>query len=177
MSELLAMLAAGSPPLQQVSKGTQTITPSDVAAALAHCDRFTYLYGLAKFALDENVKAELNTYAIQLAKKENFDLHKTESEFTPHILGLVALQISIKNPRCNKCKGTGHIPSKNTMIVCPSCIGVGEKDISIRKLAKLLSVSQWRSRKIWKPRLAKLLMQYSVLESDINEILKIGLRG
>lgn len=176
MSEMLAMLAAGSPNLQHTSKGKKLITPSDVAAALSRCDRFTYLYGLAKFALDKNVLPELNKHAIDLAKSYNFELQKNESKFTPHTLGLIALQMSIKNFKCGKCKGTGQTPNKNTLIICPSCNGIGEKEISIRKLAKLLSVSQWRSRKVWKNRLSKLLVEYSVLESDIAEIIKIGLR-
>ena len=180
MSELMAMLTASSPPLRDLenltSKAKQQISPSDVAAALIHCDRFTYLYGLAKFTLDENVFKELNKHAMALSLSHNFELKPSESKYTAHLLGLVALKISLHNYKCGKCKGVGQIQNKNTLIVCPSCSGIGEKQISIRKLSQLLSVSQYRTRKIWRQRLNKLLMEYSAMESDIQEILKLGLR-
>ena len=53
MSELMAMLTASAPPMNSIRGSSQSkITASDVAACLTHCDRHTYLFGLAKFSLD-----------------------------------------------------------------------------------------------------------------------------
>lgn len=176
MSELMAMLAAGSPPITSVRGSQKSITPSDVAACLHTCNRFTYLFGLAKFSLDNSSKTELNWLAIQAARKHSFKRTESESERVIDLLALVALRLAISPNKCPRCKGVGVIKSKSEFITCPSCNGEGTKKLSVMNLSKVINVSEWRARKIWQQRLTILLSDYAVMESDIQDSIYRGLR-
>jgi hypothetical protein len=169
MSELMAMLTASAPPLNSIRGSSRAkITASDVAACLTSCNRHTYLFGLAKFSLDTSSRQELNTLAVKLSEGE--------SKRVPDLLGLVALRLAIGANKCPKCRGVGEVTSNNECVKCPSCQGEGNKKLSIRNLEKILEVSQWRSRKVWQPRLTILLSEYAVMESDISQAIHQGLR-
>ena len=177
MSELMAMLTASAPPMNSIRGSSQSkITASDVAACLTHCDRRTYLFGLAKFSLDDTSRQELNTLAVLLARKQCFKLSEGESKRVPDLLGLVALRLAVGANKCPKCRGVGEVKSNSEIVKCPLCNGDGNKQLSIRKLEKILEVSQWRSRKVWQPRLSILLSEYAVMESDISQAIQQGLR-
>ena len=176
MSELMAMLAAGSPPITSVRGSQKSITPSDVAACLHTCNRFTYLFGLAKFSLDNSSRQELNTLAVLMARRQCFKLSESESKRVPDLLGLVALRLAVGTNKCNKCRGVGELKSASEVVKCPLCSGDGNKKLSIRKLEKILEVSRWRSEKVWQPRLTILLSEYAVMESDIQDSIYRGLR-
>ena len=176
MSELMAMLAAGSPPITSVRGSQKSITPSDVAACLHTCNRFTYLFGLAKFSLDNSSRQELNTLAVLMARRQCFKLSEGESKRVPDLLGLVALRLAVGTNKCPKCRGVGELKSASEVVKCPLCSGDGNKKLSIRKLEKILEVSRWRSEKVWQPRLTILLSEYAVMESDIQDSIYRGLR-
>ena len=177
MSELMAMLTASAPPLNSIRGSSRAkITASDVAACLTSCNRHTYLFGLAKFSLDNTSRQELNTLAVLLARRQCFKLSEGESKRVPDLLGLVALRLAIGANKCPKCRGVGEIKSSSEVVKCPSCQGEGNKKLSIRKLEKILEVSRWRSEKIWQPRLTILLSEYAVMESDISQAIHQGLR-
>jgi hypothetical protein len=176
MSELMAMLAAGSPPITSVRGSQKSITPSDVAACLHTCNRFTYLFGLAKFSLDNSSRQELNTLAVLMARRQCFKLSESESKRVPDLLGLVALRLAVGTNKCPKCRGVGELKSASEVVKCPLCSGDGNKKLSIRKLEKILEVSRWRSEKVWQPRLTILLSEYAVMESDIQDSIYRGLR-
>ena len=176
MSELMAMLAAGSPPITSVRGSQKSISPSDVAACLHTCNRFTYLFGLAKFSLDNSSKTELNWLAIQAARKHTFKRTESESKRVIDLLALVALRLAISPNKCPRCKGVGVIKSKSEFITCPSCNGEGIKKLSVMNLSKVINVSEWRARKIWQQRLTILLSDYAVMESDIQDSIYRGLR-
>ena len=177
MSELMAMLSAGSPPLASIrgSSGSK-ISASDVAACLTALDRHTYLFGLAKFSLDDSSRQELNTLAVLMARKHHFKRLPSESKRVPDLLGLVALRLAIGANKCPKCHGVGQVKSDSELIQCPACGGEGEKKLSIRKLEKILGVSNWQSRKVWQPRLTILLSEYAVMDSDISQAIHLGLK-
>ena len=177
MSELMAMLTASAPPINSIRGSSQSkITASDVAACLTSCDRHTYLFGLAKFSLDDSSRQELNTLAVLMARKHHFKRIESESKRVPDLLGLVALRLAIGANKCPKCRGVGEIKSASEVVKCPSCQGEGNKKLSIRKLEKILEVSRWRSEKVWQPRLTILLSEYAVMESDISQAIHQGLR-
>ena len=176
MSELMAMLAAGSPPITSVRGSQKSISPSDVAACLHTCNRFTYLFGLAKFSLDNSSRQELNTLAVLMARRQCFKLSESESKRVPDLLGLVALRLAVGTNKCPKCRGVGELKSASEVVKCPLCSGDGNKKLSIRKLEKILEVSRWRSEKVWQPRLTILLSEYAVMESDIQDSIYRGLR-
>ena len=177
MSELMAMLTASAPPMNSIRGSSQSkITASDVAACLTHCDRHTYLFGLAKFSLDNTSCQELNTLAVLLARKQCFKLSEGESKRVPDLLGLVALRLAIGANKCPKCRGVGEVKSNSEFLKCPSCGGEGNKKLSIRKLEKIIGVSRRRSEKVWQPRLTILLSDYAVMESDISQAIHQGLR-
>ena len=175
MSELMAMLAAGSPPITSVRGSQKSISPSDVAACLHTCNRFTYLFGLAKFSLDNSSKTELNWLAIQAARKHNFKRTESESKRVIDLLALVALRLAISPNKCPRCKGVGVIKSKSEYITCPSCNGEGIKKLSVMNLSKVINVSEWRARKIWQQRLTILLSDYAIMESDIQDSIYYGI--
>ena len=177
MSELMAMLTASAPPINSIRGSSQSkITASDVAACLTSCDRHTYLFGLAKFSLDDSSRQELNTLAVLMARKHHFKRIESESKRVPDLLGLVALRLAIGANKCPKCLGVGEVKSASEVVKCSLCNGDGNKQLSIRKLEKIIGVSQWRSRKVWQPRLTLLLSEYAVMESDISQAIQQGLK-
>ena len=91
MSELLAMLTPGAPPMSLEVKGTsgKRITPGDVAACMVHVDRHTYLYALSKYCLDDNSRTELNALAIANVKGLGYVLTENEPEDAVERLGLM----------------------------------------------------------------------------------------
>jgi len=177
MSELMAMLTASAPPINSIRGSSQSkITASDVAACLTSCDRHTYLFGLAKFSLDDSSRQELNTLAVLMARRHCFKRIESESKRVPDLLGLVALRLAIGANKCPKCLGVGEVRSASEVVKCPSCGGEGNKKLSIRKLEKIIGVSRKRSEKVWQPRLTILLSDYAVMESDISQAIHQGLR-
>ena len=177
MSELMAMMTASSPPLDFVSGSAKSkITGSDVAACLTHVDRYTYMYGLVKFALDPYAIPELRVRAVKNAREHDFELSSSESNRVPDLLGLTALRFSVGSSRCKKCRGVGDFKVNNEFFECSRCGGNGSSMISIKKLQNILGVSEWRARKVWQRRLSILLSQYSVMDNDISQAIHLGLR-
>tara|TARA_R110000822_G_scaffold117213_3_gene249313 strand:+ start:87 stop:611 length:525 start_codon:yes stop_codon:yes gene_type:complete len=173
----MAMLAPGAPPIDSVrGSGNRGITSTDVAACLIKLDRMTYLYSLSKFALDNNCRSELNLLAVKEAVNSGFKLNEHETNRTTAILALTALEIAIHPNKCNKCKGVGEINLLHRVEVCESCQGVGSRAISERNLAKILGVTLFQSRKVWKKRLTFLLSKYLERDDHIASVIFIGLR-
>ena len=165
MSELMAMLTCGAPAFESVrSTNGESITATDVASCLVKLDRITYLYALEKFALDGACRTELRELAIIDGFKAGFKLKKGESNKTIAILSLMALEIAINPINCKKCKGVGEIKLDSRVVQCESCKGAGQRTISERNLAKILSVTLFQARKVWKKRLNVLISKY--LERD-----------
>ena len=170
------MLTAGAPPLESVrGSSSLKVTASDVAACLTRVDRFTYLYGLAKFAGDYGSNPELISLALIAANKHQFERSAKEPKLIIYKLGLMALLLSTRPQLCRKCGGVGELTVGNELIQCPSCEGVGVKKIPSRKLKRILGVSGWRAR-LWQKRLSLLLSEYSVMESEISKAIHRGLK-
>jgi len=178
MSELLAMLTPGAPPIDAEIRGTsgQRITPSDVAACLAHVDRYTYLYALSKFCLDDHSRAELNDLAIEDAVGRGYTFQSQEPDDSVERLGLLALSFSISPSRCQMCKGTGQVTAASKVDSCPKCQGTGNMQLSARRLADAMGAGRWRSQKVWMPRFQTLLSDYQVKDDAIQTVLYLGLR-
>ena len=177
MCEVIAMLSAGSPPLDSIRGSSNTgITSGDVACCLNRVDRLTYLYSLSKFALDDSGRSELNALAIKEASVMGFRLSENESNRTITALALTALEASISPNKCNKCKGVGQITISSRIEACEWCKGIGSINITERSLASILKVSRRQARNVWKVRLANLLSQYADRDEQINRAIFIGLR-
>ena len=177
MCEVIAMLSAGSPPLDSIRGSSNTgITSGDVACCLNRVDRMTYLYSLSKFALDDSGRSELNQLAIKEASIMGFRLTNKESKQTVSALALTALEASISPNRCRRCKGVGEITIESRVEACESCQGIGSKSITERSLATILKVTRFQARKVWKERLADLLSRYADRDEQINRAIFIGLK-
>ncbi len=177
MSELMAMLAPGAPPMDSVrSTGLGRLTSQDIAACLTGLDRLTYLYSLSKFALDNNSRAELNALAVKEAIQCGFKLNKEETNRTVAVLALAALEVAINPYKCNRCKGVGEIKLMSKVEICGACNGLGNRTVSERNLAKILGVTLFQSRKVWKKRFALLQSKHSERDETINHIIFNRLR-
>jgi hypothetical protein len=177
MSELMAMLAPGAPPMDSVrSTGLSRLTSQDIAACLTGLDRLTYLYSLSKFALDNNSRAELNTLAVKEAIQCDFKLKQGESNRTVAILALTALEVSINPFKCKRCKGVGELKLMSKIEICSGCNGLGYKTVSERNLAKILGVTLFQSRKVWKKRFALLQSKHLERDETVNHIIFNRLR-
>ena len=177
VSELMAMLAPGAPPMDSVrGSGTSAITSVDVAACLVKLDRITYLYSLSKYALDNNSRKELNALAVIEAIDNGFKLSDGETNRTIAVLALTALDSAINPNKCNKCKGVGEIKLLASIVVCESCKGLGSKTVTERHLAKILGVTLFQARKVWKKRLSILQSKYLERDDKINSVIFTGLR-
>tara|TARA_R110002126_G_scaffold82511_1_gene202296 strand:+ start:1132 stop:1662 length:531 start_codon:yes stop_codon:yes gene_type:complete len=175
MSELLAMLTGGAPPMSGDmirSTSKAKITPGDVAACMTAVDRHTYLYALAKFCLDTSGWNELKLHAIHEAREFNWSVRGDESHVVEH-LAMVALHDSLAPAKCKKCKGTGV--SENAQ-GCQNCAGTGNKKMTEYALSELLDVGRWRTKKIWMTRFKLLCSQYQLREDAINGAIHKGLR-
>ncbi|MGI9340118.1 MAG: hypothetical protein ACR2PP_05735 [Psychrobacter sp.] len=179
MSELLAMLTPGAPPLSadqiRTTSGAK-VTASEVAACMCHVDRHTYLYALSKFCLDDASRTELNTLAIADAQRRGYALNENEPSDAVERLALIALSFSISPSRCAKCKGTGQIKSGNKVNPCDRCGGTGNLLISVRRLAEALGVGRWRAQKVWLPRFQLLVSDYQVRDDALHNVIYRGLR-
>ena len=177
MSELLAMLTCGAPGFTAIrSTSGDSITANDVAACLTRLDRFTYLYSLEKFSLDGSSRAELDVLAILEGFKQGFKLREGETQLMIAILSLHALRISLTPNKCKKCKGVGEMKLDNKVMRCEACVGEGTRTVSERNLAKILGVTLFQSRKVWKRRFNLLVSKYSERDEMINAAIGIGLR-
>tara|TARA_R110001599_G_scaffold327155_1_gene539906 strand:+ start:284 stop:817 length:534 start_codon:yes stop_codon:yes gene_type:complete len=177
MSELMAMLAPGAPPMDSVrSTGLGRLTSQDIAACLTGLDRLTYLYSLSKFALDNNSRAELNALAVKEAIQCGFKLNKEETNRTVAVLALAALEVAINPYKCKRCKGVGEIKLMSKVEICGACNGLGNRTVSERNLAKILGVTLFQSRKVWKKRFALLQSKHSERDETINHIIFNRLR-
>ena len=177
MSELMAMLAPGAPPMDSVrSTGLGRLTSQDIAACLTGLDRLTYLYSLSKFALDNNSRAELNALAVKEAIQCGFKLNKEETNRTVAVLALAALEVAINPYKCRRCKGVGEIKLMSKVEICGACNGLGNRTVSERNLAKILGVTLFQSRKVWKKRFALLQSKHSERDETINHIIFNRLR-
>ena len=177
MSELMAMLTCGAPAFESVrSTNGESITATDVASCLVKLDRITYLYALEKFALDGACRTELRELAIIDGFKAGFKLKKGESNKTIAILSLMALEIAINPINCKKCKGVGEIKLDSRVVQCESCKGAGQRTISERNLAKILSVTLFQARKVWKKRLNVLISKYLERDELISGTIGKGLK-
>jgi len=178
MSELLAMLTPGAPPMSAEVRGTsgQRITPGDVAACMVHVDRHTYLYALSKYCLDDNSRTELNALAIANVKGLGYVLTENEPEDAVERLGLMALSFAISPSRCKHCKGTGQVKSGNKVEACQRCSGTGNMTISVRRLAEAMGVGRWRAQKVWLPRFQLLLSDYQVRDDAVQRVIYRGLQ-
>lgn len=178
MSELLAMLTPGAPPMSLEVKGTsgKRITPGDVAACMVHVDRHTYLYALSKYCLDDNSRTELNALAIANVKGLGYVLTENEPEDAVERLGLMALSFAISPSRCRHCKGTGQVKVGDKVEVCQKCSGTGNMSISVRRLADAMGVGRWRAQKVWLPRFQLLLSDYQVRDDAVQRVIYRGLR-
>ena len=177
MSELMAMLTSGAPGFDTIrSTNGNSITATDVASCLVKLDRITYLYALEKFALDGACRTELRELAIIDGFKAGFKLKEGETNKTIAILSLMALEIAISPKNCQKCKGVGEIKLDSRVVVCESCKGAGQRPISERNLAKMLSVTLFQARKVWKKRLNLLLSRYLERDEWIRIYILSGLK-
>ena len=177
MSELMAMLTCGAPAFESVrSTNGESITATDVAACLVKLDRLTYLYSLEKFALDGACRQELRELAIIDGFKSGFKLNEGESNKAIAMLALTALEVAINPNTCKKCEGVGEMKLGPRIERCESCQGSGQKSISERKLAKILSVTLFQSRKVWKNRLNVLISKYLERDELISGTIGKGLR-
>ena len=177
MSELMAMLTSGAPGFDTIrSTNGNSITATDVASCLVKLDRITYLYALEKFALDGACRTELRELAIIDGFKAGFKLKKGESNKTIAILSLMALEIAINPINCKKCKGVGEIKLDSRVVQCESCKGAGQRTISERNLAKILSVTLFQARKVWKKRLNVLISKYLERDELISGTIGKGLK-
>ena len=177
MSELMAMLTCGAPAFESVrSTNGESITATDVASCLVKLDRITYLYALEKFALDGACRTELRELAIIDGFKAGFKLKKGESNKTIAILSLMALEIAINPINCKKCKGVGEIKLDSRVVQCESFKGAGQRTISERNLAKILSVTLFQARKVWKKRLNVLISKYLERDELISGTIGKGLK-
>lgn len=173
----MAMLAPGAPPMDSVrSTGLGRLTSQDIAACLTGLDRLTYLYSLSKFALDNNSRAELNALAVKEAIQCGFKLNKEETNRTVAVLALAALEVSINPYKCKRCKGVGEIKLMSKVEICGACNGLGNRTVSERNLAKILGVTLFQSRKVWKKRFALLQSKHSERDETINHIIFNRLR-
>ena len=173
----MAMLTCGAPAFESVrSTNGESITATDVASCLVKLDRITYLYALEKFALDGACRTELRELAIIDGFKAGFKLKKGESNKTIAILSLMALEIAINPINCKKCKGVGEIKLDSRVVQCESCKGAGQRTISERNLAKILSVTLFQARKVWKKRLNVLISKYLERDELISGTIGKGLK-
>jgi len=178
MSELLAMLTPGAPPMSAEVRGTsgQRITPGDVAACMVHVDRHTYLYALSKYCLDDNSRRELNDLAVFAVKNLGYTLTENEPENAIDRLGLMALSFAISPSRCRHCKGTGQVKVGSKVEVCQRCSGTGNMSISVRRLSEAMGVGRWRAQKVWLPRFQRLLSDYQVRDDAVQRVIYRGLK-
>ena len=178
MSELLAMLTPGAPPLSEQIRTTSgaKITASEVAACMCHVDRHTYLYALSKFCLDNASRAELNQLAVDDALKRGYVLTANEPRDAVQRLALIALSFSINPSRCPRCKGTGQIKRSNKVNACDRCDGTGNLLISVRRLAEALGVGRWRAKKVWLPRFQTLVSDYQMRDDALQKVIYRGLK-
>lgn len=173
----MALLAPGAPPIDSVKgSGSEGITATDVASCLIKLDRMTYLYSLSKFALDDNCRPELNLLAVKEAIEIGFKLNEGETHRMVAILALTALHIAIHPNKCSRCRGVGEINLLHRVEVCEGCQGVGSRIISERNLAKMLGVTKYQARKIWKERFSLLLSKYLERDDKIASVIFTGLR-
>ena len=64
----------------------------------------------------------------------------------------------------------------NKVMRCEACVGEGTRTVSERNLAKILGVTLFQSRKVWKRRFNLLVSKYSERDEMINAAIGIGLR-
>ena len=177
MSELMAMLTAGAPGFTAIrSTSGDSITANDVAACLTRLDRFTYLYSLEKFSLDGSSRAELDVLAILEGFKQGFKLREGETRQMIAILSLHALQASLTPNKCKRCKGVGEMKLDNKVIRCEACAGVGTRTVTERNLAKMLGITLFQARKVWKKRFNLLASKYLERDEMLSAAIGIGLR-
>ena len=179
MSELLAMLTPGAPPLKaDMIRGTSKnkITAGDIAACLVHVDRHTYLYALSKFCLDDEARSELNRLAIAEAQRCHYRVSESEPDDVVIRLALAALNYSISASRCFGCNGVGQLIDQAKVTTCTRCAGSGNSEMSVRRLASILEVGRWRSQKVWMPRFQALVSDYQVRDDALHIVLRRGLQ-
>lgn len=179
VSELLALLTPGAPEIQaDVIRGTakDKISARDVVSCLCRVDRHTYLYALSKFCLDDSSRTELNALTMQYTRTQGYSTQDTEPDDVVNRLGLAALNYAISSSRCRTCNGTGEIKIANKVVVCTSCGGSGNADMSVRKLSRILGVGRWRAKKVWLPRFKQLVSDYQMKDDALQTVIKRGLR-
>jgi hypothetical protein len=179
VSELLALLTPGAPEIQaDVIRGTakNKITARDVASCLCRLDRYTYLYALSKFCLDDSSRQELNALSVQSALSCGYAIQETEPDDVISRLGLAALGYAISSSRCRSCNGTGEVKVSSKVVVCGRCGGSGNEDMSVRKLSRVLGVGRWRAQKVWMARFKLLVSDYQMKDDAVQVAIKMGLR-
>lgn len=175
MSELLAMLTGGAPPMSGDmirSTSKAKITPGDVAACMTQVDRHSYLYALAKFCLDTSGWNELKRHAIHEARQFNWTVRGDESHVV-EALAMVALHNSLAPNKCKICKGTGVV---NQTEQCSKCQGTGNARMTDYLLSTLINAGRWRTKKVWMLRYKLLCSQYQAREDEISVAIHRGLR-
>ena len=173
----MSMLTAGAPGFTAIrSTSGDSITATDVAACLTRLDRFTYLYSLEKFSLDGSSRKELNELAISEGFKQGFKLRKEETRLMVAILSLHALQVALTPNKCKRCKGVGEMKLDNKVVRCEACQGQGTRTVSERNLAKILGITLFQARKVWKKRFTLLVSKHLERDEMINAAIGRGLR-
>ena len=180
MSEIYAMLTPRTVRWQGGSGGSGDVTWEMVCASQCALDRDTYLYALAKWSLDRSVVGELSDRAYTdlttKAFQQCWPLADGEGKHTLGRLADLALAESIKPNICKMCNGSGR---KNTKEGCAVCAEAGTaRELSIRKISKLLDVSRRRAEYFWRDKLRDLLSAYQAKDDDIaNSVRRLHLEN
>mgnify|MGYP005673044001 CR=1 FL=1 len=177
--EILSMLTSGSPPIDGDtirSTAKSRISAGDVASCLCRVDRHTYLYALSKYCLDNSSRDELNALAIEYATTRQFSKQKSEPDDVVERLALASLCYSISPSRCSYCGGTGERTVDSKVVVCSVCNGSGNSDMSVRKLAEVLGIGRWRTKKVWMQRFQSLVSDYQIRDDALYLAIKQGLQ-
>lgn len=118
----------------------------------------------------------MNALAVKEAIQCGFKLNKEETNRTVAVLALAALEVAINPYKCRRCKGVGEIKLMSKVEICGACNGLGNRTVSERNLAKILGVTLFQSRKVWKKRFALLQSKHSERDETINHIIFNRLR-
>ena len=62
------------------------------------------------------------------------------------------------------------------VVVCSVCNGSGNSDMSVRKLAEVLGIGRWRTKKVWMQRFQSLVSDYQIRDDALYLAIKQGLQ-
>ncbi len=173
--EMLRMLSAKSVDINATPGGNPDITPEMVAGALGYGDLSepASLYCRIKYQLQDDLRIRLQSWisrhkVLKWGIAENW---QCGLGILPK-LSYVALDESLSDNLCRRCKGTGNVKIENKVIACKSCDGTGHKRYTKREISRRLGIHHSTFSTIWVNRYNRVLSVYVGFDDEIKQCLK-----